>query len=148
MNEKQKVQKQKDTFVRYPTHSIEDRTHEATQANRDDSQSTTSTLSPICTLKFDSACFEVGSEFGIWPHLSPGSTARQLSPTGPRQPPTVPDSPDSPDRCQPTCPTCPDSTLPQKLDSDHACVLSSTVKLSSTLPTARQPDSLTVPDSA
>jgi hypothetical protein len=65
--------------------------------------------------------------------LSPGSTARQLGPTWPRQCPTVP-----------TVPTCPDSTLPQKLDSDHACVLSSTVKLSSTLPTARQPDSPTV----
>ena len=30
--------------VLYPTHSIEHRTHEATQANRDNSQSTTSTL--------------------------------------------------------------------------------------------------------
>jgi hypothetical protein len=40
------------------------------------------------------------------------------------------------------------STLPQKLDTDHASVLSSTVKLSSTLLTARQPDSPIVPDSA
>jgi hypothetical protein len=75
---------------------------------------------------------------------------------GPDMGPTVPDSPDSPDRCQSTVPTCPDSTLPQKLDSDHACILSSTVKLSSTLPATRQlaTDSPTarqcptVPDSA
>ena len=34
-------------LVLYPTHSIEHRTHEATQANRDDSQSTTLTLSVL-----------------------------------------------------------------------------------------------------
>ena len=35
------------SYVLYPTHSIEHRTHEATQANRDDSQSTKLTLSVL-----------------------------------------------------------------------------------------------------
>ena len=75
------------------------------------------------------------------------------SPTAePDRAPTVPDSPDSPDRCQSTVPTCPNSTLPQKFDTDHASLLSSTVKLSSTLPAARHGPTArqfpTVPDSA
>ena len=61
---------------------------------------------------------------------------------------TGPDSPDSPDRCQECQPDSPDSARHHflaKPDSDHARPVSSSVKLSR-IPTARQPDSPTVPD--